>query len=165
MIRHVVRTALEANLAPVLVIVDAYSEEIQAALDDLAVQFILNPHREEGQSASIQAGIKALPGETGGAVFLLGNQPQIPAEPVRALVDAHSQTREGIIAPLIAGQPSNPVLFDRDRFGELLKLKGDAGARQILEQFAAHGVPWNDPNLQRDLDTPEDTLRLLNEGL
>ena len=165
MIRHVVRTALEANLAPVLVIVDAYSEEIQAAVDGLAVQFIPNPHWEEGQSASIQAGIKALPRETGGAVFLLGDQPQIPAELVCALVDAHSQTREGIIAPLIAGQPGNPVLFDRGRFGDLLKLKGDAGLRQIMEQSAAHGVPWNDPILQLDLDTPEDTQRLLNEGL
>ena len=69
-------------------------------------------------------GAETLPGETGAAVFLISDQPQIPSELVRALVDVHSQTQAPVIAPLFAGHPGNPVLFDRTEFPDLLDLKG-----------------------------------------
>lgn len=163
LIRHVARTALEAGLSPVLVVVGAYQQEIEAALKGFAALIIRNPQWENGQSTSVRAGIQALPDQTGGAVFLLGDQPQIPNELVRALVNSHAQTQAPVVAPMIAGKRGNPVLFDRAVFPGLLKLSGDAGARQIIGQYPPDLVSWNDPKALLDIDTPEDYLRLVND--
>ncbi len=162
LIRHVARTAIEAGLSPVLVVTGAHGEEIQAALNDLQVQIIPNSDWEAGQSTSVRAGVGALPGETGAAVFFLGDQPQIPMELVHALVEAHAQTRAPIVAPSIAGQRGNPVLFDRAVFSDLMGLNGDAGGRQIFTRYPIHFVAWDNPSLLWDIDTPADYQQLVN---
>jgi len=164
LIRHVARTALAAGLSPVLVVTGAYGDEIRDSLTDLQVQIIPNPEWEAGQSTSVRAGVQALPGETGAAVFMLADQPQIPVELVRALVDAHAQTQAPVIAPLIAGKRGNPALFDQAVFPDLLELSGDAGARQILGRYPLQFVPWDDESLLLDIDTPEDYRQLIEDS-
>jgi len=164
LIRHVACTALAARLSPVLVVTGAYQDEIKAALQDLQVQMIHNPDWESGQSTSVRAGVRALPDETAAAVFLLGDQPQIPEELVYALVDAYAQTQAPVVAPLIAGKRGNPVLFDRTIFLELLQLSGDAGARQVFGRYPPHFIPWDDASLLLDIDTPADYQQLAEDS-
>lgn len=163
LIWHAVNTALEAGLSPVIVVTGAFGEQIKSALCDLNVQWKENPDWQQGQSTSVRAGVLALPRETTAVIFLLGDQPHIPHELVHALVEAHAQTAAAVIAPLIAGRRANPVLFDRVVFPELLKLKGDAGARQILKQYPPQYLPWEDEKLLLDIDTAEDYQQLLDE--
>ncbi len=163
LIWYVVNTALEAGLFPVLVVTGANGGEIQSALLDLNVMFIDNPDWQQGQSTSVRTGVLALPHETPAALFLLGDQPQIPKELVVALVKAHIHSGAAVVAPLIAGRRANPVLFDRVVFPDLLNLIGDAGARQILSQYPPQVVPWDDEKLLLDIDTAEDYQRLVDE--
>ena len=76
---HVARTALDAGLTPVVIVIGAHAEEVWAALADLPVEIVYNPNWAEGQSTSVQAGLQSLPPETDAAVFLLADQPHIPA--------------------------------------------------------------------------------------
>ena len=162
LIRHTARTALEAGLFPVIVVTGAYGAEVEAALTGLEVQIAANPEWETGQGSSVRAGVAALPSETGAAIFLLGDQPQIPASLLQALAEAHAQSQAPVIAPLIDGQRGNPVLFDRAVFPDLLLLRGDAGARQVFSRYPPQYLPWNDPAPLWDIDTPADYQRLVN---
>ena len=53
-----------------------------------------------------------------------------------------------------------PALFDASLFSELLDLKGDRGAKSILEKYAAETLRVQFPDGKIDIDTPEDYARL-----
>ena len=163
-IYQVAHTALEAGLSPVVAVTGAQADEVRAALAGMPVEIVHNSHWAEGQSTSVQAGLQAVPAETTAVIFLLADQPHIPAALVRALIEQHAQTRSLIVAPMIEGKRGNPVLFDRSTFSDLMSLHGDAGGRLVFSRYPITYVPWNDPNLLLDVDTLEDYERLLNSA-
>ncbi len=159
-VRRIARTALSADLSPVVIVTGAYAPEIRAAVADLPVTLIHNPDWEAGQSTSVKCGLRALTDTIGSAVFLLADQPQIPLELVKALRDQHAQSHSPIVAPLIDDRRGNPVLFDRTTFADLQSLTGDVGGRAVFAKHPIAYVPWHDANLLLDVDTPEDYQRL-----
>ncbi|NLG72554.1 MAG: putative selenium-dependent hydroxylase accessory protein YqeC [Chloroflexi bacterium] len=160
-VRAVARTALEAGLAPVIVVTGAAADEVQQALSDLPVQFVHNPDWESGQGSSVATGARSLPPECGAAVYLLSDQPQIPAALVRSLVELHSRTLAPLTAPLADGRRANPVLFDRVTFGELQQLSGETGGRSLFARYRPEWLPWHDASILLDVDTEQDYQRLL----
>jgi molybdenum cofactor cytidylyltransferase len=178
-IRHVAETALAAGLSPVVVVTGANAEQVDAAVRDLPLIIINNPDWQQGQSSSIQTGLKAIhspppslrdtsPKSFGfgggweGVIFLLADQPQVTSTILRALVERHSVDLSPIVAPQVQGQRANPVLFDRVTFPALMSLTGDVGGRAIFSRFPVTYLPWHDENLLADIDTPEDYKRLVN---
>lgn len=163
-VRKVARTALEAGLSPVVLVTGAWGEEVRATVQDLPLVTVENLDWPAGQSTSVRAGLSPLPAETGAALFLLVDQPQTPAGLLRSLVEVHRRTLAPIIAPLIDGQRGNPVLFDRALFPELQQLSGDRGGRALFSRYPVEWLPWHDPSLLLDVDTPEDYERLLRSA-
>jgi molybdenum cofactor cytidylyltransferase len=125
------------------------------------VELVHNPDWGDGQSSSLQAGLRALRPETGAAIFLLADQPQVPAGLIAALVEAHSASLPPVVAPLVDGQRANPTLFDRRTFPDLMALRGDVGGRALFSNYSIAWVPWHDPSLLLDVDTPMDYQKLL----
>jgi molybdenum cofactor cytidylyltransferase len=161
-VRAVAKTALDAGLSPVLVVTGANADEVEKAVNDLNVSIIRNAGWQNGQGTSIRAGVQALPSETGACVFLLADQPQIPASVIRALMEAHSNRLQPIVAPLVQMERrANPVLFDRVTFPDLLTLEGDTGGRAIFHKHKVEFMPWHDDILLLDVDKPEDYKRLV----
>lgn len=161
LVRHVAQAALEAGLAPVVVVVGSAAEQVEAAVQGLPVQLVHNPEWQLGQSSSVKAGVSALPAETGAAVFLLADQPRTPVQLIVSLMEAHAATLSPLVAPLVQGRRANPVLLDRVTFPDLLALSGDQGGRALFARYPAHWVPWHDSTILQDIDTPEDYQRLL----
>ncbi|MEW6028351.1 MAG: selenium cofactor biosynthesis protein YqeC [Chloroflexota bacterium] len=173
-VRAVAQTALDAGLAPVIVVTGAYADGVEAALRDLPVTIVRNEGWQEGQASSIRAGIRALTpsplsqrergwGE-GGALFLLADQPHIPVNVIQALVEHHTRELYPIVAPLVMmEQRANPVLFDRVTFSDLLTLTGDIGGRALFSKYPVEYLPWHDDRLLLDVDKPEDYQRLVED--
>lgn len=160
-VRQVAETALQSGLWPVEVITGAYAAEIESALSGLPVNIIHNRDYRQGQSTSIKAAIQALSKNVGASIFLLADQPQIPAEVIRALVESHTNNMQPILAPLVLEERrANPVLFDRVTFPDLLQLTGDIGGRGIFDKHKVEYLPWHDDILLFDVDKPEDYQRL-----
>ena len=160
LVRHVVRTALQAGLSPVVVVTGSAAEAVQAAVQDLPVRIVYNPDWQSGQSSSLISGLAALPAGCGAALFMLADQPQIPPGLVSALVELHAQTLAPLVAPLVDGRRGNPVLFDRSTFPDLRALTGDVGGRVLFSRYPVAWLPWHDPALTLDVDTLEDYARL-----
>jgi molybdenum cofactor cytidylyltransferase len=121
-----------------------------------------NPDWANGQSTSLQAGLAALPRGVGAAVFMLADQPQMPASLLAKIRETYWENPAQLVAPLVEDRRANPVLFDRLTFPDLMRLKGDTGGRAIFGKFTAAWVPWHDPRLLMDVDTPEDYQALLD---
>ena len=163
LIQHVFRIAINSGLAPIVVVVGDAAEEVKRVLAGQKVDLVDNPDWRMGQSSSLQVGLKALPSNTGAAVFLLADMPQVPGPLIQALKEQHAMTLSPVIAPLVDGQRGNPVLFDRKTFTELEKLKGDKGGRGLFSKFPVFWVEWHDSTVLKDIDTEEDYQRLLSE--
>lgn len=163
LVRHTAHAALASGLSPVVVVVGAESELVAQAVAGLPLRVVHNPEWQQGQSTSMQSGLQALPSMCGGAIFMLADQPNVPAGLIQALVEAHSQSLAPIVAPLVDGQRGNPVLFDSITFRDLMGIRGDVGGRQLFARYPLQYVPWHDRMVLRDLDTPEDYTRLLEE--
>ena len=159
-VRTVTKTALASGLSPVVVVSGANAEAVEAAVHDLPIIISRNANWQNGQSSSIQAGLSALPGQSGAAIFLLADQPQVTPSIIRALVEQHSLDLSPIVAPLVQGQRANPVLFDRLTFPDLMALTGDVGGRAIFSKYQVTYLPWHDEALLVDVDAPKDLEKL-----
>jgi molybdenum cofactor cytidylyltransferase len=161
LVHRAARIALEADLRPVLVVCGAEGEQVSAAVSDLPVQVVYNERWQSGQSTSIKAALNALGNQGGGAIFLLVDQPFISVALLQSLVENHAQSLAAVIAPRVADRRTNPVLFDRETFAELLLLEGDVGGRAIFSRFPPQWLDWYDERLPFDLDTPADYQKLM----
>lgn len=164
-VRAVAKTALQSGLSPVLVITGANAERVESSLHDLDVIVIRNEHWKTGQASSIRAGIEPLmkpsSPKTGGAIFLLADQPQLTASVLHALLEKHAAELYPIVAPMVMDRRANPVLFDRATFPDLLTLEGDVGGRAVFHKHQVEYLPWHDDRLLLDVDTPEMYQRLI----
>lgn len=171
-VRVVAKTALEAGLAPVVVVTGANAEQVRAAVNGLGVNIVQNDEWKSGQGSSIKAGLSPLTpgpslkmgeGNVGGAIFLLVDQPQVTTSIIRALVAKHAEGLYPAVAPMVIDRRANPVLFDRVTFPDLMKLEGDVGGRAIFHKHPVEYLPWHDDRLLLDVDTPEMYQRLISD--
>ena len=61
------------------------------------------------------------------------------------------------------GWSGSPVLFDKVYFKELLKLKGDQGAKRIVYKYRNSVKLVDGAEFLKDIDTPEAYLELLDK--
>jgi len=85
----------------------------------------------------------------------LGDMPHVAPATLQALADALGQGA-GIVAPVLAGRRGNPVGFGRVHLDALLALRGEQGARKLLQTLPVTEVEVDDPGIFRDIDTPAD---------
>jgi molybdenum cofactor cytidylyltransferase len=159
-VRRVAETAIKGGLSPIVVVTGDLDEEIRLSLAGLPVQIVKNLQWREGQSTSIRTGLIAVENRAKSILFLLADQPQIPASILTQLTDLHSRTLAPIIAPQVMGRRANPVLFDQVAFSDLKMLVGDIGGRAIFDRYSITFLPSKDERLLLDIDTPEDYIRL-----
>lgn len=160
-VRAVAQTALNAGLETVVVTGD-HAQEVHAVVADLPVTIVNNSEWQAGQSSSIKAGLGGLAADVGAAVFLQADKPQVQATLLRAMIDAYFRGGEAILALMVAGERTSPVLFDQETFRDLLALTGDVGGRAIFSKHRVSYLPWNEQSLLLDVDRPED-FQLLKE--
>lgn len=163
MAAHAVRTAFDAGLDPIVVVLGYEAEKVGKALAGMPARLVFNPEFKAGQSASIRKGLDALPPRTSAALFILADQPLVTDAIMRKIIEAHRRTFAKACVPVWEGERGNPVLFDKALFGELRDLRGDAGGRILLEKYRDEivSVPAG-PEVLLDIDTPEDYERQKN---
>ncbi len=145
----------------VVLVLGHAADAVSAALDLTDVSVVRNEEYAEGQSTSVRAGIKALPGDVGAALMVVGDQPMLSPAVVDAIVAVFNETGGPFIVPVYAGEWGNPVLLARATWPLLDSLKGDTGARPILRKHMdmVLEVPVDGPLLD-DIDTPDDYARI-----
>lgn len=114
---------------------------------------------EQGMGASIACGVAATQ-DADGWLIALADMPFIRADTI-ASVAAELARGAGIAAPSLRGVRGHPVGFSRRFAAQLLSLRGDTGARTILEQHAEDLalVEYDDPGIVQDIDFPQDMSR------
>jgi molybdenum cofactor cytidylyltransferase len=154
LVRHAVEAALGSTARPVIVVTGNAAEAVRAALSGLDVRFVHNPDFAAGMAGSLAAGIAALEPELDGALICLGDMPRVRAAHLDAIAAAATDGVH-IVVPTHEHKRGNPVLLGRAVFAEVLALRGDVGARSLIERHAdrVRTVAIDDPAVLTDVDT------------
>lgn len=164
-----VDSALSSRASQVVVVLGHEEEKLKRLLRARPVTFASNPCYREGQAGSLLAGVRALDERAEAALFCLGDQPLAGAALMNLLMDAYAEARGRclLVAPLFQGMRRNPVLISLELRQELLELRGDLGARHIIEKIKDQEperfltVPWEEPEAFLDIDKEKDYRRVL----
>ena len=113
-----------------------------------------------GLSASLKAGIAALPKDAAGVLVLLGDMPRVPHAVLAPLVDAIEAGAPAAV-PVFEGKMGHPAALCAALFPKVMALQGDRGARALIEGLggALVKVPAPDSGVLYDVDRPEDLDR------
>lgn len=164
LLKRSIRLANEAGASPVLAVLGANFDIISASIPFNDAVRVLNPNWEQGIASSIHAGLKALHENTptaSAALLMSCDQPRLTATHLGALMDAFAaQSSPSIAASTYAGVLGVPAVFPRIVFPDLLALRGDKGARGLLEQPPCAVIPVPFEGGEVDIDRPEDLAEL-----
>ena len=167
MIGRVVDNILASAARPIIVVTGHLAPEIEAALAGRPVRFVHASDYAAGLSASLRAGIAAVPQEAAAAVVCLGDMPLVTGRIVDRLIGAYDPDEgRAIVLPTYKSKPGNPILWDQRYFPEIAAVTGDTGARLLLGQHleAVAEVEIGEDAVLRDFDTVE-SLATLPERL
>ena len=169
-IGRIVRVLRDSGVDDVLIVVVDGRPLVTQALTDAEPppRCVVNDTPHLGQLSSLQVGLRAIdhPG-VGGLLVTLVDVPLIAPETVRALLDAHSQTRAPVVRPVRHGRHGHPVIFDRSVFDELRSAPADAGAKAVVHAHLDESVevPVEDDGPFLDIDTPADYERIFKQPM
>lgn len=114
-------------------------------------------HSHEGIGASIACAVRAS-AQALGWIIALADMPQVRQQTIaavrKAIVDGAASA-----APFYRGQRGHPVGFGAICGPELTALKGDIGAREVLQRHPPVHVDVEDPGVLCDIDEPADLVK------
>ena len=162
LLQHVLDRVAEAGLGEAIVVVGRDGDEVKRAIAWRTERTVRNAQPERGLASSLQVGMAALDPNVDAVLILLGDQPLVATQTIRALLDAPGDSKRTIVVPAYGDQGGrNPVLLRRAAFALTNEAMGDHGLGPIL---AAHSelvveVPVTGRN--PDVDTHEDLARVV----
>ena len=132
---------------------------LKRALAGLPIKLIVANEAFEGMGGSIRAGTRA---HLRAKCFLLmlADLVEIEAQDLRKIIQSRARDNGPWIwrGATEDGRPGHPILFDHRVYGDLLNMRGDMGAKSVIEAHAerVHLVPLPCNRALTDLDTPEE---------
>jgi molybdenum cofactor cytidylyltransferase len=158
MVARVVDHVLASGVRPVIVVTGHERDRVAEALTGRPVILVHAEDYAEGLSASLKAGIAAVPPEAEGVLIALGDMPLVsPADIGRLLAAFDPEEGRAIIQPTFRGKQGNPVLWGREFLSAMQSITGDVGARHLVGLHADRlvEVEMPDDGVLRDFDTAE----------
>ena len=161
-IGQVVHVLLEARVDSVVVVTGASHDQVERALKNQPVRLAINPRYMEDQMAlSLQTGLSRLSDEMEAVMIVLGDQPQIEASVVQAVIKEYQTSHARLVVPSYQMRRGHPWIVDRSLWPELMVLQPPATLRDFLTENAGliHYLIVDNSSILLDLDTPEDYAR------
>jgi molybdenum cofactor cytidylyltransferase len=164
LLEHAVQVAKDSKVGKVILVLGANHEMIVKDMQPDPIDVCINPDWEQGVSTSIFHGLNTLleiDSEWNGVIIMTGDQPFVNADLLQELVLTHEQTNKSIVASKYQETIGSPAFFQSAFFTQLLELKGDVGARKIIQSNGSQLVSVAFAKGEIDIDTPEDYDKLL----
>jgi molybdenum cofactor cytidylyltransferase len=155
-----VSRAAEVAGTAVVVVLGAHAAELTPLLTHSQASVLINRDWREGMASSIRAGVARLPSSCTAVLLMLVDQAAVTAEDLKRLVSAWRRQPDYIAAARYGTTTGVPAIFPRSTFSDLQSLRGDVGARVLLQRNPDRVVRVPMPSAAIDIDTPEDLLKL-----
>jgi molybdenum cofactor cytidylyltransferase len=159
LLEHTIHAAKEASVQSIILVLGSGFEYVMNEIDISGLYIIKNDNWETGIASSIVSGINALydivplPDAT---ILMVCDQPFVTGSLLDELIAAQKTTGKPIIASKYEDTIGTPALFHKSFFRQLIGLKGDSGAKKIMQQYPDAVATIHFPLGSIDIDTPDD---------
>jgi molybdenum cofactor cytidylyltransferase len=158
-----VARAADVAGSAVTVVLGASAAELAPLLTHSQASIVINREWREGMASSIRAGVARLPASCTAVLLMLVDQAAVTAEDLERLVGAWRRQPDYIVAARYGMTTGVPAIFPRAAFPDLASLRGDVGARILLQRNPDRVVRVPMARAAIDIDTPEDLLEMGSE--
>ena len=157
LIRLSVKNILASSINELIVVLGHQKEIIEKLIDrNEKIKFVFNKDFENGMASSIKTGLNNLSEKTEVFFICLGDMPMVSPDIYNQLIK--SKDNKEIIVTTYKVKQGNPVLFDKSIKEKVLDIRGDVGAKKILELNKAKilNLEINDQNIAKGFNTQGD---------
>jgi len=147
-------TALPNSMA----VIQPQQIERKKILQDLGFVIIESANAAHGMGYAIADAIEASK-NAGGWLIALADMPWVTSELIQQ-VRVKIINSQCIAAPRFNGKRGQPVAFGAAWFEQLNALRGDTGARELLQTSVIDWVDWCDDSIHRDVDSQQDLTQI-----
>jgi len=165
-LEHVLDQLLHSQVDEIILVLGHGAGRIREKISAQGIKIVINPAYQEGMSASLRQGLRAIDKKAEAFLVVLADQPGIRKEIINQLIEAfhHTLPTKNIILPTYRSRQGHPVLFSVQYREEVGKLIGDVGGRQILADHPEDilALEMDRDEVLQDIDTPEDYREHLN---
>jgi molybdenum cofactor cytidylyltransferase len=163
LLHSAVARAAEVAGAAVTVVLGSRAAEFAPLLKHSQSCVVINRDWREGMASSIRAGVARLPASCTAVLLMLVDQAAVTGEDLKRLVSAWRRQPDYIAAARYGTTTGVPAIFPRSTFPDLQSLRGDVGARVLLQRNPDRVMRVPMASAAIDIDTPEDLLKLGSE--
>jgi len=162
MLEMVLETLRRSSVGRVVVVLGANAAVVRKRVKFADELVVVNPRFAEGMSSSLRLGLEHAGPEADAVIIALGDQPFVRTRTIDKLVEAYERSRAHIVIPTYHGARGNPVLFDRSVFPQIGRIRGDIGAKPVVQRNAGDvlEVEVPDGGVLVDIDTPADLMEV-----
>ena len=156
LIKLSVKNILASSINELIIVLGHQKEIIEKLIDkNKKIKFVFNKNFENGMASSIKTGLNNLSEKTEAFFICLADMPMVNHDIYNRLIK--SKDNKEIIVPTYKGQQGNPVLFDKSMKEKVLDIKGDVGAKKILElnKDKILNLEINDQSITKGFDTQD----------
>jgi molybdenum cofactor cytidylyltransferase len=147
LIENTAEALAKISLIDFRIILGAYASEIAAALPSHEDKLLLNKDWAKGVSTSIILGVQfAIDSQADALLITLSDQPKVDEAILAQLCNQYQVGTSQVVICNYGVEIGPPVIFDQSCFHDLLQLKGDTGAKKILQssKFSVDTYPFAD---------------------
>ncbi len=137
-----------AEIERIVVVLGAHADELLDVVHFGRAEPVVCDGWHEGMSVSLRYGVEALSGADR-ILVTLGDVPSVTPEVIRRFLDTPDGSRAAY-----DGRPGHPVALGPPQLQRLRTLRGDAGARTLVDGSPL--IECSDLGSGKDVDTPQD---------
>lgn len=127
-------TFLSSGVDDLVIVVGDHAEKARSELRGRNVMVVVNSDKTQGLSKSLRCGLKMVPAGTGAVMLSLGNRPFVSREVISRLIQAYRESGSMVVVPSYSQMRGHPVIFSAALLPELLKVRGNAGGRDVIRR-------------------------------
>jgi len=160
-IEKVIFTLVEAGLTDLYVVAGGNYKDLEEVLAGFQPKVVFNPDYANGEMlSSVQVGLRSITEHSEAALIVLGDQPGIEVQVIKAIIEEYQSKKEKIIVPSYHMHRGHPWLIDRELWAEIEELRPPDTLRDFLiqHQEMISYIRVETPSVIQDLDTPQDYL-------
>jgi molybdenum cofactor cytidylyltransferase len=159
LVRRALETLERAPVDEIVVVVGHRAPEVSREVRGTRARVVHNESFAEGLGSSLREGVAAIDSRSVAAIVCLADQPFVTRSLISRIVSRYRRTGVDVVASTAGGLVSPPVLFSRRLFGELSGVKGDRGAKAVIESHPGFETVEAGAHALLDVDTEADLER------
>jgi molybdenum cofactor cytidylyltransferase len=130
--------------------------EVAKSCQPLSGYYVVNDDYTSGLASSIVSGVAAVQDSADAILLMLADLPLVTTDHLATLARTWRASPESIVASAFDDTLGPPIVFPQRDFAALLQLRGDYGARPVIDANLARvrSVPCEEAAF--DIDRPED---------